>query len=104
MRLVVLVVLAAAAPAEANEWHAGLNLRSELGTHPIRIDGGIRLGRLDLIGVVDPMFWTDGEVDVDAIAAWHIGDRGYAVFAGWRPASIAIGDDRQWQHGLLVGA
>src|SRR5688572_5670991 len=94
--------------AEADEWHAGLNLRSELGTHAFRIDGGVRLGRLDLIAVLDPMFWTDGEADVDAIAAWTIGSPAghggrYAAFAGWRPASIAMAESRQFQHAALFG-
>ncbi|MDQ3341283.1 MAG: hypothetical protein M4D80_39515 [Myxococcota bacterium] len=105
MRDVVVVVVAmvvASGRAEADEWHAGLNLRSELGTHPIRIDGGVRLGRLDLIAVLDPMFWTDGENDIDLIAAWRVGN--FAVFGGWRPASIAMATGRQFQHAVLVGA
>src|SRR5215207_9771988 len=107
MRVVVVVVamLAMASSAEANEWQAGLNLRSELGTHPLRVDGGVRLGRVDLIAVLDPMYWTDGEIDIDVIAAVHLGTSGYALFGGWRPASIAMAyDERQFQHAVLVGA
>ena len=106
IRMMVVVVIAlAAGRAEADGWHAGLNLRSELGTHPVRVDGGVRLGRVDLIAVLDPMFWTDGEIDVDLIGALHVGSSGYAVFGGWRPASISIAHDaRQFQHAVLVGA
>jgi hypothetical protein len=99
--MAVVVVASAPAPAHAQDWHVGLNVRSELGTHPVRIDGGVRVGRLDLIAVLDPMFWIDGEIDVDLIAAWRIGD--YAVFGGWRPASIAFADERQFQHAVLAG-
>lgn len=38
-------MLALGGAAEANTWHAGLNMRSELGTHPIRIDGGVEARR-----------------------------------------------------------
>ena len=106
MRMVIvgMVMALSVKLATANEWHAGLNLRSELGTHPVRVDGGVRIGRLDLIAVLDPMYWTDGELDIDLIGAVHVGDRGYAVLGGWRPASIAVGDDRQFQHAVLIGA
>lgn len=100
--VVVAVMVVVCGRAEANEWHGGLNLRSELGTHPIRFDGGVRLGRLDLIAVLDPMFWTDGECDIDLLAAWKVGR--FAVFGGWRPASIKMANGRQFQHAALVGA
>ncbi len=106
MRIAIALVwvVAAASAAMADDWHAGVNLRSELGTHPVRVDGGVRFGRLDLIAVLDPMFWTDGEADVDVVAVVRVAPSGYGVLAGWRPASIAIGDLRQFQHSLLVGA
>ena len=100
--LVMVGVVLATGVAHADEWHAGLNLRSELGAHAIRVDGGVRLGRLDLIAVLDPMWWTDGECDVDIVGAIAIG-RGYEVYGGWRPASIALDDGRQFQHAALVG-
>ena len=101
---VAVVAMCAGTGRADTSWHAGLNLRSELGTHPIRIDGGVQLGKVDLIGVLDPMYWTDGEVDIDLIAAVHV-VKGYAVFGGWRPASIGIAqDERQFQHALLLGA
>jgi hypothetical protein len=103
--VMVVAVVVLAARAEANEWHAGLNVRSELGTHPLRVDGGVRLGSVELIAVLDPMYWIDGEIDVDVIAAVHVGASGYALFGGWRPASIAMAyDERQFQHAVLVGA
>ena len=106
MRAIVIVVgLAGVAAAEpARSWHVGTNLRSELSTHAIRIDGGVQLGRLDLIGVVDPMVWTDGEADLDLIAAWRLNRCGYNALLGWRPASIALASGRQFQETLLLGA
>jgi hypothetical protein len=58
---IVLVTLALSTTAHAERhWHAGLNLRGDLGTHPIRAGAGVELGRVDTTLVLDPMFWTDG--------------------------------------------
>ena len=45
-RLLILVAVlwanvAAADEASPTAWHAGLNIRTDLGTHPIRVDGGV---------------------------------------------------------------
>jgi hypothetical protein len=93
--------VAAAEPRRA--WHAGLNLRTELGTHPVRVDGGVRFCRLDLILVLDPLFWIDGENDIDLLAGYRVTDHGWTALAGWRPASIGLADGRQFQHSLLLG-
>jgi hypothetical protein len=85
-------------------WHVGANLRTELSTHAVRIDGGVRLGRLDLIAVLDPLWWTDDEVDVDALATYRVGCAGYGVLLGWRPASIGLASGRQFQETLVLGA
>jgi hypothetical protein len=102
-RIVMVVVGVLGGRAHADEWHVGTNLRSELSTHAVRFDGGYRIGRLDLIGVVDPMVWTDGELDLDAIAEWQVNRCGYAALVGWRPTSIALSMGRQWQETLLLG-
>jgi len=101
----VLVALAGNASAEPHRaWHVGTNLRSELSTHAFRVDGGVRLGRVDLIAVLDPMVWADGEMDVDALVSYRINRCGYRVFGGWRAATIALADGRQFQETLLIGA
>ncbi len=101
--LLVLTAVAGAEPAPGRAWHVGTNLRTELSTHAFRLDGGIQLGRLDLIAVVDPMVWADGEMDLDAIASWQFNRCGYRVLAGWRNASIALSSGRQLHETLLVG-
>jgi hypothetical protein len=101
----VLVTLAGSASAEPDRaWHVGTNLRSELSTHAFRIDGGVRLGRVGFIAVLDPMVLSDGEMDLDALVTYRINRCGYRAFAGWRPASIALASGRQFQETLLVGA
>ena len=101
----LLVALAGRASAEPDRaWHAGTNLRSELSTHAFRVDGGVRLGRVDLIGVLDPMVVADGEMDLDALVSYRINRCGYRAFAGWRAATIALADGRQFQETLLLGA
>lgn len=106
MRGVILIlgVVLVSSTARADTWHVGTNLRSELSAHAVRLDAGYRFGRLDLIAVVDPMMWTDGEADLDAIAEWQVNRCGYAVLAGWRPTSIAMSTGRQFQETALVGA
>lgn len=99
--LVGLVGVASAEPERA--WHVGTNVRTELSTHAFRLDGGVRLGRLDLVGVVDPMVVFDGEMDLDALALIGI-TRGYSALAGWRAATLSLSGGRQFQETLLVGA
>lgn len=98
--LVGLVGVASAEPQRA--WHVGTNLRSELSTHAFRLDGGLRLCRLDLVGVVDPMVVFDGEMDLDVLALFDV-HRGYSALAGWRAATISLSGGRQFQETLLVG-
>ncbi|MBT8495766.1 MAG: hypothetical protein KJO07_22155 [Deltaproteobacteria bacterium] len=104
LSLVVLVVIAAPVRAESElpAWHAGLNLRTELGTHPIRVEGGLPVAGLELNLVVDPMFWTDGQTDSDLWVAIPV--RSAAVLAGWRTTTIPLLDSTQWHQKLLIGA
>ena len=84
------------------DWHAGLNLRTDFGTHPVRIDGGVRFGRFDFVLVVDPMIWLDGQSDNDLLLDLGLGS-GWSALAGWRTSSIGIADGRQWQQKSLLG-
>jgi hypothetical protein len=103
-RLAILTVLlvSTAAPAEPS-WHAGLNVRGDLGTHPIRIGGGVQLGRVDTMLVVDPMFWTDGQVDTDLLAFWAPCSKAWGLLGGWRTSTIGILDGTQFQEKLILG-
>jgi hypothetical protein len=84
------------------DWHAGLNLRTDFGTHPLRVDGGVRFGRFDFVLVLDPMVWLDGQSDNDLLVDAGLG-AGWSAFAGWRASSIGIADGRQWQEKSLLG-
>ncbi|MCO4763296.1 MAG: hypothetical protein KC502_17395 [Myxococcales bacterium] len=86
----------------ASDWHVGLNLRTDLGSHPIRLDGGVRLGTWDLVAVADIMAWTDGQMDTDFMA-FRRGDSGWATMVGWRWTRISLGDSAQSQQKLLLG-
>jgi hypothetical protein len=103
----VVAILLLAAPARADrparDWHLGLNLRPELAVHPVRLGGGLRAGSVDFLAVLDPLFWTDGVIDTDLVTEWWL-LRGFAVFAGWRPTAIDLGDGHQIQHRMLIGA
>jgi len=101
--VVVALLLAAPAHADQRDWHVGLNLRPELAVHPVRVGGGLRAGSLDALLVLDPFFWTDGVIDTDLVAEWWLA-RGFALFGGWRPTAIDLGDGHQLQHRMLLGA
>lgn len=113
VRLIAIALLAlAASPAAAEPpgrdtapraWHAGVNLRPELGVHPLRLDGGVRFCRIDTIVVFDPWWWTDGVFDLDALAEWRPGET-YSLLAGWRTTTVQLDEDAQHQERLLLGA
>ena len=83
--------------------HAGLNLRAELGTHPIRAGGGVDFGKVDATLVLDPMFWTDGQVDTDALASWRFADAGWALIGGLRTTWIGLEGGTQFHEKLVIG-
>ena len=80
----------------------GLNLRTDLGVHPLRINIGWRMPLLDVALTVDPMFWTDGQSSTDLAAFWLL-DNGVHPYAGWRVTTIGLRDGTQLQQNLLLG-
>jgi hypothetical protein len=84
-------------------WHAGLNARAELGTHPVRVDVGLQSGATDLTLVLDPMFWTDGQLDVDLLSDWQFTRSGWGLVSGLRWTSIGVADGRQSQDKVVLG-
>jgi hypothetical protein len=84
------------------DWHVGLNVRADVGTHPIRVDGGLRTNGWDFILVLDPMFWTDGQTDSDLLVVKR-SDRGWQGFLGWRLTTIGLADGVQLHEKLLLG-
>ena len=101
-----MVIMALTVPSLAfadTRWHAGLNVRADLGTHPVRIGGGIQLEHIDTTLVLDPMFWTDGQIDTDVLAGWYPREPGWGVFGGWRDSSIELLGGRQFHEKLVLG-
>lgn len=92
-----------AAPV-ASPWgfHGGINLRTDLGTHPLRIDGGVRYKQLDFVLVLDPMYFMDQQSSTDLLAEWR-GKNGFSPVLGWRFNTIGFIDGSQVQHNLLLG-
>ena len=105
LRLAIVMALVVPATAHADKsWHAGLNLRADLGTHPIRLGGGVQLADVvDATLVLDPMFWTDGQHDIDALVFWAPCSRAWGLFGGWRTSSIGILGGTQFHQKLLTG-
>jgi hypothetical protein len=92
----------APADTEPRDWHAGVNLRTDFGTHALRVDGGVRWNRWDAILVLDPMIWIDGQHDLDLLGEWRFAE-GWAAVLGWRATSVGLADGRQWQEKSVLG-
>ncbi len=95
---------AGAAHAEPpRAWHAGLALRSDLGTHAARLATGVRVAGWDFTAVVDPWVVFDDVHDLDLLAEPRLCDSRWAALFGIRVSSIGLADGRRWQDKLLVG-
>lgn len=116
MRLVVtiLVVFAAsAAPAHAEAthgeladrgWFAGLNLRTDYGSHRFRITTGLHRGPLAGTVVIDPKVLFDTRAnDVDLLTEWSFAPGGWAALGGYRLTQVSIDRGVQYHHEVLFG-
>ena len=88
---------------ELRAWHAGLALRSDLGTHAARLAGGIRLAQWDFTLIVDPLVAIDDVHDLDALVERALGTSRWAALAGVRVSSIGLDGGRRWQDKLVLG-
>jgi hypothetical protein len=108
--VLLLVAVPAVAAADSGDdeidrvWHSGLNLRTDTGTHRVRIDAGLRLGPVDLTAVLDPKVFIDRrQNDTDLIGEYMFRPDGWAALAGWRLTQISIDRGTQFHHMLLLG-
>ena len=92
----------AAADKPPRAWHVGAALRSDLGTHFLRLAAGIRRPGVDLTLVVDPLVVFDDIHDLDVLVEPCLG-HGWSALAGVRVTSIGLSEGRHWQDKLLVG-
>jgi hypothetical protein len=103
MTRVMIVLLLLAGHARAEQWlHAGLDMRTDLGTHHTRAAFGIRTAEWDGTIVVDPMVLLDGQHDMDLIGEYFFGPR-IGVFLGWRWSAIDVADGVHHQQRSIVG-
>jgi len=101
--LVVLVMLAAPSRGVADRWlHAGLDVRTDLGTHHTRLALGYRACAWDTTLVLDPMVVLDGQHDLDLIGEYYFGPR-VGVLAGIRVSTVAVDGGHHVQDRTLVG-
>lgn len=97
------VVLLLATPAAAERTiHAGLDVRTDLGTHHTRLALGYRACAWDTTLVVDPMVVLDGQHDLDLMVERYLGPR-VAVFAGARLSTVAVDGGHHYQERSIVG-
>jgi hypothetical protein len=102
LTLTALLGSARAASAE-REVHGGLDLRTDLRAHPVRVPVGLRVDAIDVTVVLDPLVLADGQHDGDITVEWTPCGSPVAWLAGWRTSSIDLAEGRQWQHRSLVG-
>lgn len=102
-------MLAMAAPVRAEETqtcrdvHAGLNMRTALGTHQYRLEFGGRWNRFESILVLDPNSSRDGQTDFDAIAMVWFVPAAWAGFVGWRNTAFNLLGENRYHENLLLG-
>jgi hypothetical protein len=100
----LLLVLLLATDARADrELHAGLDLRTDLRAHAVRVPFGMRQDEIDVSLVLDPLVFADGVHDGDLVVEWRGLPRKLAVLGGWRTTSVALPGGHQWQQLSLVG-
>jgi hypothetical protein len=103
VRALALLVLLAPATASAEGWHGGVEARAQLGMHPVRVTGGATLGNADVSLTLDPLAVIDARHDLDLIATWRLGERGWRLGGGWRPTAVSIDSGWRWyQHAVAV--
>jgi hypothetical protein len=101
--LVVVVVLLASKTAHADRaLHAGLDVRTDLGTHHTRLAVGYQACAWDTTLVLDPMVVLDGQHDLDLIAERYLGPR-VALFAGLRWSVVAVDGGANHQERTVMG-
>ena len=91
-----------ASDEEPTMWHVGIDGRTDLGAHPVRLPIGIRKGDWDGTIVLDPYAILDGQHDLDVLAEWYVGPR-VGLLAGWRWTAIGIANGLVSQERALVG-
>jgi hypothetical protein len=99
--LVIVALLAGRAHADRIV-HAGVDVRTDLGTHHTRVPLGVRSGDWDGTVVVDPMSVLDGQHDLDLFGEYHLGAR-MALLFGWRWSAVRVASGVHHQQRSLVG-
>ena len=103
--VVMVVMVAGTGPAVADrDLHAGLNYRSDLGTHQKRVEVGARWNTLEAGLVLDPSTAFGGTSDHDLIVSWWFKPEQFAAFSGWRNTSYRLLGEVVWHEKLLAGA
>jgi len=82
--------------------HAGLDVRTDLGTHHTRLPLGVRTCQWDTTLVLDPMAVLDGEHDLDLFVERYLGQH-VAMLAGYRWSAIAVDEGTHHQQRTTLG-
>jgi hypothetical protein len=99
----ILMLAALAMPAGAEElMHVGVDGRTDLGTHHLRLPLGYRTGSLDTTLVLDPLVVLDGQHDFDLNIEYFFGPR-IGLLTGYRWSAIAVDQGLHHQHRTLIG-
>jgi hypothetical protein len=85
------------------ELHGGLEVRTDLRAHPLRIPFGLRSDRLDTSIVLDPLVFMDGQHDGDLTVEWRRCAGAPTLLVGWRASTIALAGGHQWYESSLLG-
>jgi hypothetical protein len=92
--VVVVVALAAATGARPARGErtafAGVDVRTDLGTHMWRLSAGLGAGCTSLTVVVDPLGYRGIQHDTEAFVEREVSATGWAVLGGWRVGATRV--------------
>jgi len=94
----------ARAEADARAVFAGLDYRTDLGTHTFRLSAGARTGRVAFNVVLDPLGYTqNSQRDTDVFVEHDLCPSGWALLGGWRFESNPVLGTRYHHQKPIVG-
>ena len=102
MRALALVMVLPASTRAERYLHTGLDARSDLGAHTVRVPIGYRACAWDATLVVDPLALLDAQHDLDLLGEYYLRDR-VAVLFGWRWTAIAVAGGLHHQQRSVIG-
>lgn len=89
--------------ATERRFHIGLEGRSDLWRHPLRLATGVSFGALDLTLITDPGVIFDGKHEADLLVGWWFIPHAWQLAIGFRNSSMPVLHGRRYDEALVLG-